>query len=152
MSFIEQLSGSLEVRLRQLEREIASLEAARSELVRSDASAGATRLPIAGNGGPPVAPARRARARRRSRVSDAEIDAAIETLLRDVPDGTSAITLTKRTGAPYARVRERLATMERADHVRRSGAKRTSLWRLVSEDELIAERAAELERLSRSSG
>jgi DNA-binding IclR family transcriptional regulator len=72
----------------------------------------------------------------------------IEGLLRESAEGLSLVALTRRTGVSEARVAERLAALERSGEARRSGPRRTSLWRLVTDEERIAERAAELARAS----
>jgi DNA-binding IclR family transcriptional regulator len=72
----------------------------------------------------------------------------IEGLLRESAEGLSLVALTRRTGVSEARVAERLAALERSGEARRSGPRRTSLWRLVTDEERIAERAAQLARAS----
>lgn len=74
---------------------------------------------------------------------------AIELALQEQPAGLSAAALTKLTGASHNQVTARLRDLEHAGDVRRSGARRTSLWRLVTDEEQIAERAAELEKAQR---
>lgn len=68
----------------------------------------------------------------------------IERLLSEKPEGLSAAALSKLTGASYARVTARLRELEQAGEVKSSGTRRTSLWRMVTE-ERVAQRAAELE-------
>jgi hypothetical protein len=214
MSFIEELSASLERRLRELEGEIASLHAARQALVgrrrrparspmRRNSSAAAkaapdtavdhspstsdhpsstaysptppTSAPVAletpgaataadrqpasqaprrgapasdASGPGEGASAERARVPRRPRMSDDELEARLEELLGEAPDGLSAVTLAKRAGVSFARVSAVLQRMARDGRAQASGTRRTSLWRLISEEQLIAQRAAELERLS----
>jgi hypothetical protein len=72
----------------------------------------------------------------------------IEGLLRDSEDGLSLVALARRAEVSEAKVADRLATLERSGEARRSGPRRTSLWRLVTDEERIAERAAELARAS----
>jgi transposase len=69
-------------------------------------------------------------------------------MLRESTEGLSATALSKRVEAGYAQVLELLRRLEREGEVRRTGARRTSLWRLVTDEERIAERAAELESLA----
>lgn len=73
----------------------------------------------------------------------------IEALLRDSEGGLSLVALTRRAGVSEAKVAERLTALERSGEARRSGPRRTSLWRLVTDEERIAERAAELARASK---
>jgi hypothetical protein len=61
----------------------------------------------------------------------------------------SLVALARRAEVSEAKVAERLATLERSGEARRSGPRRTSLWRLVTDEERIAERAAELARASK---
>lgn len=63
----------------------------------------------------------------------------------------SATAVARETGAPYATVTGRLRELERAGRVTRSGARRTSRWRVISDEERIAARVAELERARASS-
>jgi hypothetical protein len=92
----------------------------------------------------------KARATKRSpRARRRELEPGqIEGLLRDSDDGLSVVALTRRAGVSEAKVAERLSTLERSGEVRRSGPRRTSLWRLVTDEERIAERVAELARAS----
>jgi hypothetical protein len=90
---------------------------------------------------------RQAKASPRSRRRELE-PGQIEGLLRESEDGLSLVALTRRAGVSEAKVAERLQALERSGEARRSGPRRTSLWRLVTDEERIAERAAELARAS----
>lgn len=72
---------------------------------------------------------------------------ALERLLAHASEGLSANAIAKQAGAGYARTLKLLHELEAAGRVRRSGARRSTAWRLVTDEERIAERAAELERL-----
>jgi DNA-binding MarR family transcriptional regulator len=74
----------------------------------------------------------------------------IEGLLQESEDGLSLVALARRVGVSEAKVSDRLRSLERSGEVRRSGPRRTSLWRRVTDEERIAERAAELARVSQS--
>jgi hypothetical protein len=74
----------------------------------------------------------------------------IEGLLQESEDGLSLVALARRVGVSEAKVSDRLRSLERSGEVRRSGPRRTSLWRRVTDEERIAERAAELARASLS--
>jgi hypothetical protein len=74
----------------------------------------------------------------------------IERLLRESVDGLSLVALARRAEVSEAKVTERLNALERSGEARRSGPRRTSLWRLVTDEERVAERAAELARASRT--
>jgi hypothetical protein len=71
----------------------------------------------------------------------------LERLLADASAGLSANAIAKQAGAGYARTLKLLHELEAAGQVRRSGARRSTVWRLITDEERIAERAAELERL-----
>jgi hypothetical protein len=72
----------------------------------------------------------------------------LEAMLGEAEEGLSAITISKRSNASYNQVLGLLRTLDSAGQVRRTGTRRTSRWRLVTDEERIAERAAELERRS----
>jgi hypothetical protein len=74
----------------------------------------------------------------------------VEGLLRESADGLSLAALVRHTGVSETKVADRLQTLARTGEARSSGKRRTSLWRLVSDEERIAERAAELARASRA--
>jgi hypothetical protein len=93
--------------------------------------------------------ARPAKASPRSRRRELE-PGEIEGLLRDSDDGLSLVALARRSGVSESKVGDRLRTLERSGEVRSSGPRRTSLWRLVTDEERIAERAAELARASQT--
>ena len=71
----------------------------------------------------------------------------LERLLADTSAGLSANAIAKQAGAGYARTLKLLHELEAAGQVRRSGARRSTVWQLITDEERIAERAAELERL-----
>jgi hypothetical protein len=59
-------------------------------------------------------------------------------------EGLSAISISKQSGAGYNNVLSVLRRLEEAGDVRRTGARRTSLWTRVTDDDRIQARAAEL--------
>ena len=99
----------------------------------------------------PVARKPRRRAAPRARRSAAPLDTgALERLLADTTAGLSAGAVAERAGAGYDRVLALLRELEAAGQVRRTRARRSTLWRLVSDEERIAQRAAELEAQARA--
>jgi hypothetical protein len=72
----------------------------------------------------------------------------LEQLLADTSAGLSANVIAERAGAGYNPTLKLLRELEAAGEVRRSGSRRSTVWRLVSDEERIAERAGELERRS----
>jgi DNA-binding Lrp family transcriptional regulator len=71
----------------------------------------------------------------------------LQRLLADAAAGLSAGAVAERAGVGYSRVLARLRELEAAGTVRRTGARRSTLWRLITDEDRIAERTAELERL-----
>jgi|SRR5579875_1763721 len=154
MSYLDQLTATIDARIAAIRREIASLESARAALDGRSRSASRRRRGRAASGhsgsrAQSEPPRSSGRARRR-RLAGPELTELLERMLGESAEGLSAVTLAKRADAGYGQVLEQLRALEQAGRVRRTGERRTSLWRLVTEDELIAERAAELERLARS--
>ena len=66
----------------------------------------------------------------------------LERLLADTSAGLSANAVAERAGARYNATLKLLRELEAAGRVRRSGSRRSTLWRLVTDEERIAERAA----------
>jgi hypothetical protein len=58
------------------------------------------------------------------------------------------VALASRAEVSETKVRGRLRELERVGEVRNSGSRRTSRWRLISDEDRIAERAAEIARAS----
>jgi hypothetical protein len=126
--------------------------AKRERRPRSPAQAAAEPARSGRDGAPAARPAAKARPakpspKRRRRELD---PGQIEALLRESEDGLSLVALARRAAVSEAKVAERLSTLERSGEARRSGPRRTSLWRLVTDEERVAERAAELARASRT--
>ena len=70
----------------------------------------------------------------------------LEQLLADTSAGLSASVIAERAGTGNNPILKLLRELEAAGQVRRSGSRRSTVWRLVTDEERIAERAAELER------
>jgi hypothetical protein len=70
----------------------------------------------------------------------------LERVLAETSAGLSANAIAKQAGGGYSRTLKLLHEMEAAGQVRRSGARRSSVWQLITDEERIAQRAAELER------
>jgi hypothetical protein len=75
----------------------------------------------------------------------------LERLLADTSAGLSAKAIAAQAGAGYDPTLKLLGELEAAGQVRRSGSRRSTVWRLITDEERIAERAAELELLSSAS-
>ncbi|MHB8691424.1 MAG: hypothetical protein ACYDHH_09280 [Solirubrobacteraceae bacterium] len=181
MSYTEQLLGTIDARIAEVNEEITSLSGALLVL-RTDApveavpaaaprkrrarkvSRRAGSAPAASrNGAAPAAPLAAApvpaaaapvpaaaaqvakRAVRRPRRATRKLDAeTLESMLQGSGDGLSAVAIAKAASAGYNQVLELLRELERAGTIKRTGTRRTSLWRLITDEERIAERAAEL--------
>ncbi len=180
MSYIPELVASLGQRLDELSTEIATLERAKLALdrktptapstavtttngrksrqrtppTRAAASGGvAARAPTTQDASKPSArtPRQRPTAARRRSGAAARLDAGtLEQVLADTPAGLSAGALAERVGAGYARVLALLRQLETAGQVRRTGTRRSTLWHLVTDEERITQRAAELENRARA--
>jgi hypothetical protein len=74
----------------------------------------------------------------------------LEAMLREAENGLNAVAIAKQASARDTQVRDLLRELESAGRVRRTGTGRASRWRLVTDDERIAERAAEIAALSSS--
>ena len=70
----------------------------------------------------------------------------LERLLADTSAGLSANAIAEQAGGGYNPTLKLLRKLEEAGQVRRSGSRRSTMWRLVSDEERTAEREAELER------
>jgi hypothetical protein len=102
-----------------------------------------------GGAGTPQRSARRRTAvvrasRSRASAVHAEI---VERLLADIPAGLSANAVAKEAGAAYSGTLKLLHELEVAGRIRRTGTRRSTMWQLITDEDRIAQRAAELERL-----
>jgi hypothetical protein len=88
------------------------------------------------------------KATQRRRAGVAVRAETLEHLLADTSAGLSANVFAERAGAGYNPTLKLLRELEAAGEVRRSGSRRSTVWRLVTDEERIAERAAEHERRS----
>jgi hypothetical protein len=71
----------------------------------------------------------------------------LERLLADASSGLSAGAIAQRAGVGYSRVLALLHELEASGKVGRTGTRRSTLWLLITDEDRIAQRAAELERL-----
>ncbi len=71
----------------------------------------------------------------------------LERLLADVTPGLSAGAIAERAGVGYSRVLALLRELEASGKVRRTGSRRSTVWLLITDEDRVAQRAAELERL-----
>ncbi len=125
---------SIDQRLTEAKVEIARLEGARQALTHSDASA--------------VAPKpRRARRVTKGRTSVRRpevVPAGKLTALLDGSGGMSTSELAKASAGRPDQILALLRELEKADQVRRTGQRRGTRWHLITDEERIAARAAEI--------
>ena len=149
MPSIQQLVQSIDRRIRELNREIASLEDARSALI----SNGPAPTPT------PNARAKRARRqqsarqaprRKRTRKRRVLLAETAEQLLAQ-SDGLTTAALAEQAGADRDQVLARLRDLEIARRVRRSGQRRATRWHAITDEDRIRKRAAELASRTRRS-
>jgi predicted transcriptional regulator len=76
----------------------------------------------------------------------------LEELLADTSAGLSATAIATEAGAGYSRTLKLLHELEATGQVRRSGSRRSTVWQLITDEERVAERVAELERLRSAPG
>jgi hypothetical protein len=134
MPSIEELVKSIEGRLRELGDEIASLEDARSALIAMRSAPAPERKPK------PRQTSRRGRPRTARTALSAE---AAESMLAP-SDGLTTTALADQAGADRAQVLALLRELEAAGRVRRTGQRRTTRWHVITDEDRIRERAAEL--------
>jgi predicted Rossmann fold nucleotide-binding protein DprA/Smf involved in DNA uptake len=144
MSYIPTLVASLDTRLEQLAAEISSLEHARAELQpRTPTTPAIPRSRATQTSRLRLTPQATARKRSGSSLSGEQL----QQLLADTGSGLSAGAIAAQTGVDRGRVLAGLRELETAGKVRRTGSRRTTQWLLITDEDRIAQRAAELERL-----
>jgi hypothetical protein len=163
------LVTSIDERLAQARAEIASLAAALVAFATSPASAHqrrpAHRQPAAAT--PSRAASRRtrstssttahshrapARARTTRPGRNADVDAArLQALLGD-HDGLTTTAIADHTGANRIRILAVLRRLETDGHTRRTGVRRSTRWHAITDEDRIAQRAAQLARQSKAAG
>jgi predicted transcriptional regulator len=94
-------------------------------------------------------PAKRAKV---VQAADSLVADTLGTILHGEGDGLSAATIAERSNARYGQVLNLLRELESAGQVRRTGTRRSTRWRLITDGERIAERAAELASRMAKSG
>jgi hypothetical protein len=144
---VEEVIAAIEQRIAAAQAEIASLEVARSVLAGVGALAGKApgrRQPEIGGAARPRSRSAM-RQRRPGRPSGADV-AALKRLLSEVDGGLSGSALAELVGVPPATIRAQLRELERSGEVRSAGERRGRRWTLVTDDDRIAQRVAEVER------
>jgi hypothetical protein len=132
------LVESIDSRVEELSKEIATLEAARKALV-SNNGASARSQPKA------TRPARRRPSRVTAKTTGVVPAEKLEKLVAD-NDGLTMTALAKEAGGGRDQVLMLLRELEAAQRVRRSGQRGGTRWHAITDEQKILERAAELER------
>jgi hypothetical protein len=126
---------SIDQRLTEARAEIAQLESARRALINGDRSAitsKARRAP------------RQTAPRRTARRGNVVVPADKLTALLDGSEGMSTSELAKATAGRPDQILAVLRGLEESDEIRRSGQRRGTRWHLITDEDRIAARAAEL--------
>jgi hypothetical protein len=132
----EDILAAIDRRIKEAKGQIDQLEKARQRLIDQDAE-------------PPVRP-RRSRAKRAPRRAGAEIVPAGKlTALLGASDGMTTAQLADAANGKPDQVRILLRDLEAKQQVRRSGVRRSTRWHLITDEDRVAARAAELRALSR---
>lgn len=156
MSYTEQILGTIDARIAEANEQMASLESALEALLKQEREAAAN-----GVAEPQVkrAPAPRKRAAKAPSPAKAssngvrgrkvrKLDAdGLTAILELESEGLSAAAIAERSNASYNQVLELLREREQAGDVKRTGTRRSTVWRLITDEERIAARAAELAAL-----
>ena len=143
MTSIEQLIRSIDTRLDQLAGEIAKLEDAQKAL--ADGKAPSTSTPAS----VPRRTQRKPRAKPK-RSTEVLLAGQVEQMLRESSDGLRTPDIAERGNADPGQVLTLLRELEKTCQVRRTGERRGTRWHLITDEDRIAERAAELASRSRS--
>ena len=133
MTFIQELHESIERRLQDLRSEIARIEDARRALTNGSAKPAATE--------PRPAAVKPRRRRHKVQVLTAE---QLQVILTESADGLSTAAIAEQGHADPAQVLGLLRKLEAAGQVRRSGERRGTRWHLMTDEDPVAQRAAEL--------
>ena len=143
MTSIEQLVRSIDTRLGELAGEIAKLEDAQKALANGDAPITGTPAPV------PRRTQRKPRAKPKRRA-EVLLAGRLEQMLRESSDGLRTPDIAERANADPGQVLTLLRELEKVGQVRRTGQRRSTRWHLITNEDRIAERAAELASQSRS--
>lgn len=147
MKTTQQIVDSIESRLRELNREIETLGAARSALGSERASRPTPRPRVAA--ATQTRQPRRRRARRKSTRSANVVPSGRLELLLSENGGMTTTALAERTNGDRDQVLTLLRELESAGKIRRSGQRRGTRWHAITDDDRIRERAADLARRRR---
>jgi hypothetical protein len=142
MPTINEILDSIDSRLRDLNEQIDALTAARTALDGNDAQTQKPPRRRPSTAGPPRVSQRR---RRPKRVRAVEVVPAgkLELLLAE-SDGLTTSALAEKANGARAQVLILLRELETAGRIRRTGERRSTRWHVITDEERIQARAAEL--------
>ena len=126
---------SIEQRLTEAKAEIAQLEGAREALINGDAAAAKPK---------PSRVPRRTTPRKAGHRHNHVVPAGKLTALLDGSAGMSTSQLAKATDGRPEQILALLRELEKTDQIRRTGQRRGTRWHLITDEDRIAARAAEL--------
>lgn len=127
---ITDISTSIDARLTQAQAEIAQLEGARQALTNNAA---------------PADPPRPRRApRKTTRAADTIVPAGKLTALLHGSTGMSTPQLAKATNGKPDQILARLRELENDNQIRRTGQRRGTRWHLITDEDRVAARAAQI--------
>jgi hypothetical protein len=129
------IATSIEQRLTEAKAEIAQLEDARHALINGDAPA----LKPKGRRVPPKRKPRKTVGRENEVVPAGKLTARL-----DGSAGMSTSELAKATNGKPGQILSLLRELEKTDQVRRTGQRRGTRWHLVTDEDRVAARAAEI--------
>jgi hypothetical protein len=130
-----EIVASIDRRLTEAKAEIAQLEGARQALINSDAPAVTPK---------PRRVPRKTTRRKAVRRDNEVVPAGKLTALLDGAAGMSTSELAKATNGRRDQILALLRELEKTDQIRRTGERRGTRWHLITDEERIAARAAEI--------
>lgn len=136
---IEQIVERIDAQIQAIAEEVSALQAARSALVGGAKARPTSRTPAVRPAATIAAGPRRTRRKGTDSVT-------VETVLALLSERgeLSSGAIAKEVGGERVQVLARLRELERAGKVQRSGERRTTRWRAFTQDDWVAQRAAEL--------
>ena len=129
---------TIDQRLTEAKAEITRLESARQALLNGTASS--------------VAPRPRRQRRSTARPAHEIVPAGKLVAQLDGSPGMSTVELATATKGQPQQILSLLRELEKTDQIRRSGERRSTRWHLITDEDRIAARAAELAAQRRSAG
>jgi hypothetical protein len=134
MSHID-IVTSIDQRLTEAKAEIVRLEGARQALINGEAPADKPK---------PRRVRRQATRRKTVRAANEVVPTGKLTALLDGSAGMSTSELAKASAGRPAQILALLRELEKADQVRRTGQRRGTRWHLITDEDRVAARAAEI--------